>query len=178
MKNPGYRLWLCGRGELEAEIRQCAEEDSRIVYLGMLPNSEVLHRERQATLLVNPRPSDSEFTRYSFPSKNLEYLSTGRPVVLCRLPGIPDEYFEYVYALDDESVEGMANLLDEVLRKSDAELDAFGNRAQRFVLEHKNYRKQGEKVRHVMEMVLRKWAGGDQRGPTSNDKTGFPLSRE
>jgi glycosyltransferase involved in cell wall biosynthesis len=153
LKNPSYRLWLCGRGELEPEILSCAEEDSRIKFLGMVSNSEVLQRERCATLLVNPRPSDSEFTRYSFPSKNLEYLSSGRPVVLCRLPGIPDEYFDYVYALDNESVEGMATLLDHVLQKSDEELEAFGQRARRFVLDHKNYRKQGERVRRVMELV-------------------------
>jgi glycosyltransferase involved in cell wall biosynthesis len=154
IKNPNYRLWICGRGEMEAEIRQSAKEDPRIAYSGVLANPEVLRREHRATVLVNPRPSHSEFAKYSFPSKNLEYLGTGRPVILCRLPGIPEEYFDYVYPLEDESVHGMATLLHEVLEKPDEELDAFGRRARAFVLENKNYKKQGEKIRRVIDTVL------------------------
>jgi glycosyltransferase involved in cell wall biosynthesis len=154
IKNPNYRLWICGRGEMEAEIRQSAKEDPRIEYSGILANPEVLRREHRATVLVNPRPSHSEFAKYSFPSKNLEYLGTGRPVILCRLPGIPEEYFDYVYPLEDESVHGMATLLHEVLEKPNEELDAFGKRARSFVLENKNYKKQGEKIRRLIETVL------------------------
>ena len=45
---------------------------------------------------MNPRSADAEYTKYSFPSKTIEYLATGVPVVMNRLPGIPEEYEYFV----------------------------------------------------------------------------------
>ena len=38
---------------------------------------------------VNPRQNNEEFTKYSFPSKTMEYLASGVPVVAYKLDGIP-----------------------------------------------------------------------------------------
>lgn len=45
---------------------------------------------KNADVLVNPRQNDDEYTKYSFPSKNIEYLMTGNAVMAYMLDGIPE----------------------------------------------------------------------------------------
>jgi len=145
------RLWIYGSGEMEKEIREYEGQDSRIKYFGVVHNSIVIREEIKASLLVNPRPSDEEFTKYSFPSKNMEYMSTGTPLLTTKLPGMPEEYYDFVYLFDDESVEGMARTLERVLSLPKAELHAKGNAAKEFVLREKNNVVQAKKLLNLFE---------------------------
>ncbi len=109
-----YELVLCGIGDSELEIQHAAEEDKRIKFLGQKTRAEILELQKKATVLVNPRQNNEEFTKYSFPSKNLEYLSSGRPLVAYKLDGIPDEYDEHIYYVEDNSIEALTKKLFEV----------------------------------------------------------------
>jgi glycosyltransferase involved in cell wall biosynthesis len=143
---PEYRLWLCGRGEMEPVIRRATLSDPRIIYWGVVPDDEFLSKQLQSTVLVNVRSSRTPYIQYSFPSKLLEYMSVGRPVITTVLPGIPEEYHDYLYLLSDESPEALAGLLTDVCTKSRESLIAFGKRAQEFVRENKNNVRQGERI--------------------------------
>ena len=57
---------------------------------------------------VNPRPGAADFTRYSFPSKTLEYLDAGKPVLAYRNDGIPPEYDEHLLYISDPGPVAMA----------------------------------------------------------------------
>jgi len=140
------RMWLFGSGELEREIRQYEKKDNRIKFFGVVPNREVVEKEIKATLLVNPRPSSEEFTKYSFPSKNMEYMASGTPLLTTKLPGMPEEYYDYVYLFEDESVEGMAKTLDRILKLPKEELHAKGAAAKEFVLREKNNIVQAKRI--------------------------------
>ncbi|WP_003545029.1 glycosyltransferase [Desulfotomaculum nigrificans] len=140
------RLWLFGSGELESEIREYEKKDSRIKFWGMVPNKEVVEKEVKATLLVNPRPSNEEFTKYSFPSKNMEYMVSGTPILTTQLPGMPEEYYDFIFTFNGESVDDMAIGLEKVLTMPRDELHWFGDRAKKFVLENKNNVVQARKL--------------------------------
>lgn len=109
--NPNYTLIFCGIGDCENEIKEAAKRDRRIIFKGKLSREEVLTLQTEASVLVNPRQNTEEFTKYSFPSKNLEYLSSGTPLVAYKLDGIPDEYDDYINYVNDNSVEGLKNML-------------------------------------------------------------------
>ena len=130
-----------------------AASDSRITYYGTLRNSDVLVLQRSATVLINPRSGKHEFTRFSFPSKNLEYMTSGRPVVLCRMEGIPTEYFDHVYVVEGDTSTALHSALRHVLGLPEQELAAVGIRARDFVYSQKNYIVQGEKVRRLIDRV-------------------------
>ena len=51
-------------------------------------------------VLVNPRPNNEEYTKYSFPSKDIEYLSSGKPTVAFLLDGMPKCYQDFLYVVD------------------------------------------------------------------------------
>lgn len=140
------RLVICGVGDSEEYIRIAAARDSRIDFRGQVTREEALRLQREATVLVNPRKNNEEFTKYSFPSKNLEYLSSGKPLIAYKLDGIPDEYDGYIYYVKDDSPEGLANALKEVCSMPYEKRRLFGEEARRFVLREKNCVVQTNKI--------------------------------
>ena len=141
-----YRLVICGIGDSENEIRQAAERDIRIVFKGQLSRQEVLKLQSSATVLVNPRQNNEEFTKYSFPSKTMEYLSSGTPVIAYKLDGIPDEYDKYINFVTDNSPSALANAIVETCELSKNKRTLIGEKARAFVLEEKNYLVQTKKI--------------------------------
>jgi len=140
------QLHIYGPGDYVEQLKSVAREDDRVVYGGMLMNAEIVEKEQQATLLVNPRPTHEEFVKYSFPSKTMEYMASGTPVLTTVLPGMPLEYHPYVFLLEDETPEGIATKLQEVLELSDETLFQKGCEARHFVLEEKNNIIQAKKI--------------------------------
>ena len=139
-------LHIYGPGDYVRELETIAKEDPRVFYGGMLLNHEIVEKEQEATLLVNPRPTQEEYVKYSFPSKTMEYMASGTPVLTTVLPGMPKEYHPYVYLLEAESADGIARKLRQVLEQSDEELFEKGNAARAFVLEQKNNVIQAKKI--------------------------------
>lgn len=146
LEGENLRFHLYGSGEMEKDMQGYMNLDSRIVYQGVFPNNVIVEKELEATLLINPRPTHEEFTKYSFPSKNMEYMVSGTPMVTTRLPGMPIEYYEYVYLFDDETVPGFVNTLKTILNLNEEILFTKGKRAKEFVLEKKNNRIQAKRI--------------------------------
>lgn len=101
-------LRILGKGPRVDEVVRAAAMDPRIDYLGYVDNERALQLQRSADVLVSPRLPDAHTTRYSFPSKLMEYLATGRPVVASRLPGVPPEYEPHLFIPSDETAEAFA----------------------------------------------------------------------
>lgn len=137
IENKDYRLWICGKGDGQEDVEKYATIDDRIKYFGVLPRKQIIEKQKKATLLVNPRKSDQEYTKYSFPSKTMEYMASGTPVLMSHLQCIPKEYDEHLYYFEDETIEGLKNALVSICSKSSAELDDKGNRASQFIFSNK-----------------------------------------
>ncbi|NTW88304.1 MAG: glycosyltransferase [Desulfobulbaceae bacterium] len=146
IKNDNYRLVLCGAGDSEKKISDAACRDSRIIFKGQLDKTGVLNEQVRATVLVNPRQNNEEFTKYSFPSKNMEYLSSGRPLIAYKLDGIPDEYDSYINYVLDNSVEALANKIMEVCSNTNEYLAFIGANAKDWVIREKNPVIQAKKI--------------------------------
>lgn len=148
---PNAQLHIYGPGDYVKELQQIAAEDPRVFYGGMLLNSQIVEKELEATLLVNPRPTGEEYVKYSFPSKTMEYMASGTPVLTTVLPGMPKEYHPYVYLLEDESADGIAAKLAAVLDQSDEALFRKGREARDFVLNEKNNVIQAKKILDMLK---------------------------
>lgn len=146
-----YRLILCGSGDSENKIKQYAKSDDRIIYKGQIKREDVLKLQMEATVLINPRKNDEEYTKYSFPSKILEYLSSGTPVIAYKLDGIPDEYDNYIYYINGDKTENIASKIIEVCEKSQEERNEFGERAREFVANNKNNFIQAQKILNMVK---------------------------
>ena len=150
IKVPDMKLMICGFGEAEQQILQMQQNDPRIIYLGKVDRKAVLPLQRGATVLVNPRQNNEEFTKYSFPSKTMEYLASGVPVVAYKLDGIPDEYDEYLNYVEDNSAQSLADKLVQICEMDEASRAEMGKRGADFVMKNKNAVVQ---TRRILEFI-------------------------
>lgn len=111
IKDEDIRLEICGGGELEEYVKNQEKKDSRIKYYGLVSSEEANNILVNADILVNPRINNSEYTKYSFPSKNVEYLLTGNTVIAYMLDGIPDIYKQFLLIPKDETIAALADTL-------------------------------------------------------------------
>lgn len=153
ISDPDIRLLICGVGDSEAEIREASRQDPRIVFLGQLRRDETLMLQRQASVLVNPRQNNEEFTKYSFPSKTMEYLASGVPVVAYKLDGIPDEYDPYLTYPKDDSVSSLAYAIESLCLWDPQAKRKMGTSAKFFVLRNKNARVQTKRILDFLQAL-------------------------
>ncbi len=154
LQQPDVELWLFGEGTAVPEIQRRSQTDSRIRWFGSVTRERVLEYERQATLLVNPRDPEEDFTQYSFPSKTVEYMLSRTPLLTTLLPGIPREYFQYVFCAEDNSPRTLAAAMEQALSSSPAALAEMGEKARAFVLREKNAKAQSAKILKFMDEVF------------------------
>lgn len=138
LREPQYQLWICGDGDAREAVKSLCARDPRVTYHGQIPREQALALQSKAHVLVNPRRPEGEFTKYSFPSKTMEYLASGRAIVMHRLPGMPDEYLDHIIAPASSDAQGLQAALQQTAEMSDAELGARGAAGREFVLMQKN----------------------------------------
>ncbi len=141
-----FNLIFCGKGDSVDEILKRGKHDKRIKYLGVLSREETLRKQKEATLLINPRKSSDDYTKYSFPSKTMEYMASGTPTLMTKLECLPQEYYSYLFFIEDETPNGIKDKIIDICQMSQNELLLFGKRASDFILEHKNAEAQTQKI--------------------------------
>lgn len=119
--DPEASLHICGGGELKSYVEEMCKKDFRIHYYGVVSAEKANGILRQADVLVNPRQNDHEYTKYSFPSKNIEYLMTGNAVVAYMLDGIPKEYASFFYVPKSNQTESLAEAMREAMNENPVE---------------------------------------------------------
>ena len=140
------RLVLYGSGSYVDELKEVCKTHQNVEFRGVASNEIVVEEEFKATLLVNPRPTNEEFTKYSFPSKNMEFMASGTPLLTTKLPGMPKEYYPYVYLFEKETIDGYARILKEVLSIETEMLEDRGEKGKKFVMQNKNNVYQAKRV--------------------------------
>lgn len=148
------RLAIFGKGPLGPWIDSRGAADERIEPVQFVAHDVVLERYATSDLLVLPRPVEQDFVRYSFPSKLLEYMASGTPVLTTRLAGIPDEYEPYLYFIDDDSVEGIEHSLRATMAVPADERASKGRAAAKFVAETRSCSVQGARIRGFLAEIV------------------------
>lgn len=146
-----FELHLYGNGPYVESLKQFCREHANIYYGGMIDNATILYYEQEASLLVNPRPVNTAFSRYSFPSKNLEYMSSSTPLLTTELLSMPASYKPYVYLFPTDSIEGIRTGLEQALNDLPVHGTELGRKAHTFVMHEKAENVQAKKVLELIE---------------------------
>lgn len=153
IEDPACELWICGKGGAEEEICRCAAADPRIKYKGYLSKQEIYSLQAQAAVLVNPRRNEGEYTKYSFPSKTMEYMISGTPILMYALDGVPEEYWDYGYFIGPKGLPSLKDGLAYALGLSEEVRSQRGAAARDFVLKNKNGTVQAGKILYFLENI-------------------------
>lgn len=142
----GYELVVAGKGSLEGIIREHAARDRRIVMRGFLAFEDVLDLYWTADLVLNMRLTDAVDTRYFFPSKLMELLASGTPVLSTCTGPVATEYGQVAYLLQEETPGALAERIQAIAAIPFDERRAFGERARTFMLAEKTWRRQAGRL--------------------------------
>lgn len=141
-----FRLDIYGRGGTAEMLRAHCASTPNVRYHGAIPSQALWDVYSKADIVVVPRPPGQRVTRYSFPSKLLELLASGTPVVTSRLEGIPPEYDQYVRFAETPLSTGLRTAITEVLDWTPQRRREFAVRAREFVLREKGFDAQGQRI--------------------------------
>jgi len=150
-----YRLRIAGKGPLEPMVRDAAASDSRIEFLGFLRFEEVLACYNSSHLLVSMRPTKGvEEKNYVFPSKMMEYLSSGVPVIATCTGHTEAEFSEMTYLLRDETPEGLAALIRHVAGLLPEARAAIGALAREHMAAKKTWEAQSQRIARFLRDIV------------------------
>ena len=150
---PEYDLCICGQGSMQDEVKKAASQSANIQFLGFVSQEKALALQARASALINPRQPSGIFTKYSFPSKTLEYMRSGKPVLCCRLEGIPHDYDNYLCYIEQPGAEGIENAVRKLMQLSEEERCRIGESGRRYVLECKNPKMQCGKLLDLLRRL-------------------------
>ena len=145
INDDNYHLDICGSGNAQELVKKYVLKNNRIHYYGLISREKAVSIQKRATLLVNPR-YESDFTKYSFPSKNAEYIMSGKPVICFKLEGIPDEYDKCFIYFRSKDLGMMAEDLVSASELSPFEREKKAKDAFLFLKSYSNSKRQAGKI--------------------------------
>lgn len=154
IRDPDARLWICGKGDND-KVRQMVRRDSRVTFFGCVSEKDLQELSRQAWIMANPRPSSISANRHNFPSKLLEYLSYGKPIVSTSTPGIAPEYAHLLSVPTAETPEALAQCLRDVLAWSLEKREENTRAAALFLAGRKTWQRQAANLYEFLLGIIR-----------------------
>lgn len=148
------RVTIMGDGPYAHDVRRDALIDKRINYLGLVDHDEVLRQYASADLLLNLRRTEYQTTRYVFPSKVVECLSTGVPLLSTCTGHVEKEFGDFLFLLEDETPKGLSEMIQFVASLYPPARHEMARRAQEYVLKNKTWEAQVIKLRGYLEQVI------------------------
>ena len=112
LKRQDVKLIITGKGDLEDEVREAAEKDKRIIYLGHLSYEEYMEQLQGADALINPRNMTLPENQNNFPSKIMDYLATGKVIISTKFVGW-EKFKDNIFFLDSTS-EALTQRMEEL----------------------------------------------------------------
>ncbi len=152
--NKRFTLRLYGTGPLTEYVIDASKQDSRIIYGGLVSAEECRKIQHNSALLVSPLIPEHPIAKVAFPSKIVEYLASGTPVVTTRVNGLGPDYLHKMFLFDSTEPEMMARAIDDILSLDREILIQKGREGQAFVFEHKTWAAQSKKITGLIERLL------------------------
>lgn len=138
------KVVFAGKGIDVPLIQEQASFDPRIEYAGMLNMDELFKLYERADVLLNIRIEDT--VDYHFPSKLLEYMSTGKYVISTPVAHAGRDYNEFLSILESVTPEELYNKIFKVISCGKEYLYEKGKKTRQFILENRNWNVQTARI--------------------------------
>lgn len=154
LEGSGMRFRIAGHGSLAPEVTRRAAACEAIDYVGALELGRMGEFYGSCDLLVSWRATRSIDLRYVFPSKILELLASGVPVLSTRMGQTLSGFGGHMWLSEDESVQALVAGVRRAAEAGREQLRAMGEEAAAFMAENFTWRHQGVRVRQLLEQAL------------------------
>ena len=134
LKPKDIDLIICGHHVDKEMLKNAAKGNPHIKYLGLLPMNKVMEYESRSIACINPRPFTEDLDRFSIPSKTLEYMTSGRPVISVKNTVLMNKFPDEIIWLETANVSDIVHGMKQVLKMSDEEQEKMGEDAKNRVL--------------------------------------------
>ena len=151
--NLNCKLVLAGSGPLDKYIEQLAEDDYRILYLSQISKEKNFAYMRNSIANINPRPLDKKLDEESVPSKLIEYLSVGTPVISTKYPKLYSLFKDDVTWIDGNDQLSMKIALESYDFSKQEEHLKKAATARRKVFEFYGLNVQAESINHFLAEI-------------------------
>ena len=149
-------LYICGHHIDKNMFKEATKGNPHIKYLGLLPASKVLEYESKSIACINPRPFTEDLDRFSIPSKVLEYMSMGRPVLSVKNTVLQEKFPDEVIWLDSANESDIVHGLKALFKLSDDKKDQLGLKAKNRVLELYSLESVAKNIQPFLEQFIKK----------------------
>lgn len=147
-------VWIYGgSGNCEEELQKLAKKHNNLKIHGVVSQSEIYQLEKNADILINPRPNENIFTRFSFPSKTAEYLMMKVPTVMYKLDGIPDVYDQFLHYIKENTPASIAKTIQLVLGKEKQKCMAIASAGREYIIQNKNHLSQAKRIVYFIKGI-------------------------
>ena len=163
IKGDHYRFVFAGSGTLAGAVHQAALEDSRIHYKGCLNFSELLPIYAQADVLINMRLTTKMRTRYFFPSKLMEFMASGTPVISTCTGHVEPEFGQFLFLLKNETPEGLTAAIHQVEALGRNGRLEIGKKTRCYMSQRKTWRAQAKRVTELLTSLADMTGGWERR---------------
>ena len=155
LKPKDIDLYICGHHGDKETIKAAIKGNQRIKYLGLLNVNKVMELEQKALACVNPRPFTEDLDRFSIPSKTLEYMAMGRPVISVKNSALKEKFPQELIWLDGANESDLVHGMKEVLKMSEVEREELGRKAKNRVLQLYSLEALSNNIQSFLEQFVR-----------------------
>lgn len=142
MNTQAFELILCGDGPMKEEVEKYSRTFKNINYKGRVASDELKENHFfNADLLINITQVEKKDEDFGFPSKLIDYILTGKPVLTNRFPALPLEFYNFVHVIENIDADGIRVAIENVSKKSEEELQLKCKNGYRFITENYSYTK-------------------------------------
>ena len=128
-------LYICGHHGDKQRLKEEIGKANNIKFLGLLPMNKVMEYEAYSLASINPRPFSEDLDRFSIPSKTLEYMASGRPVISVRNTILMEKFPKEIIWINSHEVSDIKDALKKVLQMNEADREKYGKESKNRVLE-------------------------------------------
>lgn len=154
IENDNLRLNIYGEGPLKNYVKNASKIDCRIIYHGNISNDKILFIQQNSGILINPRPFNHPVSLYTFPSKMIEYMLSGTPVITTKLNGLTPDYLKYVFVIEGISAREIAKTIEFVVGFNKELLIERAREARDFILKNKTWEIQSKKIYEFIKAFI------------------------
>jgi glycosyltransferase involved in cell wall biosynthesis len=138
---------------LGERVKDFAKKDPRVQFLGFLSPEGIGELYESADVLVSPKRVSSAVAELSFPSKIVEYLSTGKPVISTDLPVFDGNFRQHLIIARSDTAEELIRCFKEVSAWNQNQCESWRAGTIRFVEEELSAAVQGARIRGFVDSL-------------------------